>query len=123
MKFYTVTGRTAGFGAGQRLKLTRAQVDSRAHRLTLVDEKKGVYEATAPIEFKKGEAFGFDGDLPKTIAVLVEETKGGAKDASAPSTEGLHSPRSKKGKKRFFGGAGPAASTEEAPPAEGDKAA
>lgn len=129
---YTVTGRTAGFNAGARLKLTPEQASSRAHKLSAIDAKKGLYEATGPIEFKTGETVGFDGELPKTMVDLLDA--GGAKKASpvekkagpAATKGGVINTLLGKGNKGKAQAEGPAegdVTGEEADPAEGDKAA
>ena len=57
------------------LALSGEQAKCRAHALKEI--KKGVYEVLSPVEFKQGEVFGHDGDLPKVLANLVESTKKG----------------------------------------------
>ena len=58
------------FGAGAELGLTKAQAASR--QAFLSDLGKGWYIATGPVQFKIGEEFRFDGDLPKSMAADVE---------------------------------------------------
>lgn len=51
-----------------QLKLTADQAQSRLHCLKVVDVKKdgsGTYEVIAPTQFKKGEQFGYDGEVGK----------------------------------------------------------
>lgn len=51
-----------------RLKLTPDQARTRAHNLTPVNATSGVYEIVKPVQFKRGESFGYDGDIPKAMA-------------------------------------------------------
>lgn len=55
--------------AGSVVELTDKQAADRAPRMTRVS--KGRYRLNEALQFKAGEAFGFDGDLPKTIANMV----------------------------------------------------
>ena len=51
-----------------QVKLSAEQARARLHNLKAVDTKKdgsGVYQVTNPIQFKRGETFGFDGDVGK----------------------------------------------------------
>lgn len=54
-----------------RLRLTKEQAQARAHMLESVDGEIGIYEIKGYAEFKAGEVFGFDGDVPKTKADAV----------------------------------------------------
>jgi hypothetical protein len=55
--------------ASGRLELTAAQASSRKHSLKLVKETKsgGIYEIAFPVQFKAGEKFGYDGEVPKSM--------------------------------------------------------
>lgn len=51
-----------------QVKLSAEQARARLHNLKAVDTKKdgsGVYQVVQPIQFKRGETFGFDGDVGK----------------------------------------------------------
>jgi hypothetical protein len=83
MKMFKTTG-AVGLNAGAMVLLTPAQAESRAAALLPVKPKAGLYQVKNRIEFKSGETFGFDGDLPKSMAELVEPevakgSKGGDK--------------------------------------------
>lgn len=58
--------------AGVALGLTDAQAAARKHVLQPVPARKGWYTATAQVQFKRGEQFLHDGDLPKHLANGVE---------------------------------------------------
>lgn len=58
---YEVTGDSCALGPGQRVKLNEKQIDTRAHVLTVLDEKTGEVEPTTQVVFKKGEII----DLPE----------------------------------------------------------
>lgn len=53
------------------LALSPAQASARAHALKNVGE--GLFEITSPVEFKVGETFGYDLDLPRVLASCLEE--------------------------------------------------
>lgn len=63
------------FAAGAELGLTEAQASARKHALTPMPGRKGWYIATGPTQFKVGEQFLHDGDLPKALAEAVETPK------------------------------------------------
>lgn len=56
------------FGAGSALGLTKPQADARVASLQPIEGRKGWYTTSAPVQFKRGEEFQHDGDLPKAIA-------------------------------------------------------
>lgn len=58
---------------GSVVKLSEKQVNARKHCIKPVDAKKGIYELTEKTQFKTGETFGYEGELPKTLARFVEE--------------------------------------------------
>ena len=59
------------FGPGARLGLSQEQAAARAYALREVG--RGLYLATAPVEFKAGEVLTVEEDaLPKSLASLVE---------------------------------------------------
>lgn len=61
--------------AGAVLGLSKAQAATRTHCLAPVAGRKGWYEATGPVQFKVGEEFQFDGELPKSLAESLEPIK------------------------------------------------
>lgn len=65
MKKYVVTATVARFGAGALLKLTPAQAAPRKHCLEF--EGANVYKVIAPVEFKRGEELGAEGEFSKTM--------------------------------------------------------
>lgn len=86
MQTYQATG-VVGLNAGAQVKLSKEQAASRAHALTA--QGKGVYLVRERIEFKAGEIFGLDGDLPKHLAELAAAKtakKGSESDAPAASS-------------------------------------
>lgn len=58
--------------AGVRLDLTRAQALARAHALQKDGKTGNVYTTTRPVQIKIGEEFGYDGELPKSLAEAVD---------------------------------------------------
>lgn len=52
------------------LELSESQAEVRAHNL--VPLGGGRFQIVATVQFKGGESFGFDGDLPKALAALLE---------------------------------------------------
>lgn len=66
---YTVTAASARLHQGV-LELTKEQAASRLHNLK--PKGKGLYEIVNPVEFKRGEVIGYDGDLPKALGDLME---------------------------------------------------
>lgn len=68
--------------AGGRVELTASQAASRKHSLRRVRADKagaGTYEILAPVQFKAGERFGYDADLPKAMAdVLIDPARAAA---------------------------------------------
>lgn len=72
MKYTTST--VLPLPAGIALGLSDAQAAMRRHALQPIAGRKGWYATTVPIEFKRGEQFLFDGDIPKHLAEGVETT-------------------------------------------------
>lgn len=52
------------------LELCGSQAASRAHKLVSLGD--GRYQIQADVQFKAGERIGFDGDLPRALAALME---------------------------------------------------
>lgn len=81
MKFKAIAAVT--FGAGTVLGLTEDQVRARSHLLAPVHkdklakgDKPAWYETKAATQFKCGEEFLYDGDLPKALAAVLELPNG-----------------------------------------------
>lgn len=55
---------TVRIGPGTILKLSKDQAASRIRRL--IAKGEGLYEATELLEFKRGEKFGIEGQIPKS---------------------------------------------------------
>jgi len=58
---------------GSILNLTKIQVRKRSHALKKTGKN---WLVIAPVQFKRGETIGFEGDLPKNLAHIVERTDG-----------------------------------------------
>lgn len=71
MKTFYVSGRYAEISAG-KLALTPAQAKSRRHALKPI--AADCFEIVAPTGFKHGESFGFDGAIPRGLAVNISES-------------------------------------------------
>lgn len=65
------------FGAGAVFGLSAAQADSR--RPALQPAGDGMFVAVAPVQFKAGEVFGYQGPLPKALADDLEAVAKAAK--------------------------------------------
>lgn len=74
MKSYKALAPVALF-PGTVVHLTKAQAETRAHALERHGKGSNTFIVTARIEFKAGESFKVDGDLPKNLAELVEAEK------------------------------------------------
>lgn len=61
----------ATFGIGSILQLSDAQAARRCHALRAL--RKGIYEVHQPVQFKRGEVVGYDGELPKAMAEAIED--------------------------------------------------
>jgi hypothetical protein len=70
MKYVAVTAITVL--AGQLVRLTAAQLGRCTGLVKLAAGAEGWHEALVPLQFKRGEAFEIDGELPKGMADLVE---------------------------------------------------
>jgi hypothetical protein len=69
MRKYTVTAVLA-FPAGVVLGLNDDQAGRRKHALKPLG--KGVYETTAPVQFKVGETISTDAEVNKVLATFIE---------------------------------------------------
>jgi len=70
MNKFTITGSPVRLVGGV-LGLTEKQAQPRLHNLK-AQKKKGTFEIIEPVVFKAGEVIGFDGDIPKSLAKLME---------------------------------------------------
>ena len=83
----TVTGRAAEFYGGA-LYLTEAQAATRSTRLVRLDHgrgtKLGKYEVVrGPVQFKHGEVVGLDGEIPTSLAHVLEDVEAAEKRSAA----------------------------------------
>ncbi|TAK45259.1 MAG: hypothetical protein EPO27_10595 [Betaproteobacteria bacterium] len=62
-------------GAG-RVRIDVEQAKTRAHNLKPLGE--GLHEIVNPIQFKRGERFGWDGEVPKAMREAFGEPAGAA---------------------------------------------
>jgi hypothetical protein len=70
MKYIATT--VVGFPAGADLGLSKEQAALRGHCIAAHPKRKGWYTTTGPLQFKVGEHFLYDGDMPKSMASMVE---------------------------------------------------
>ncbi|MXS85296.1 hypothetical protein ABO04_05020 [Nitrosomonas sp. HPC101] len=84
MEQYTATRPvTLQFGV---LGLTAQQAAARAHNLDKLND--GRFRIVAPVQFKAGESFEYDGDLPKSLAARIgTDSPPAAAKAKAHSAE------------------------------------
>jgi len=77
MKTYEVVAPYAGVNSGT-VQITPEQ--ARARRFALEPLGDDLYRVTQATGFKRGEMFGFDGDMPKSLALCLEaaETEPGS---------------------------------------------
>jgi hypothetical protein len=80
MQQYTAVA-PVGLNAGAVVKLTKKQAAKREHAIQQ-QGKGNTYLVLSRIEFKAGETFHVDGELPKSLAELVEDKK--AEGGGAP---------------------------------------
>lgn len=68
-KQYQVTGVKVSFGPGIALGLTDEQAQPRLSCLKKIPKGlyAGLYQVTAPVEFKQGEVIGLDVEVPKSL--------------------------------------------------------
>lgn len=69
MQRYIVIAIMAGFNSGI-LELAPEQASSRSHALASLGE--GLFEIREPVQFKRGEIVGYDGDVNKALLQLIE---------------------------------------------------
>ncbi len=70
---YIVTGKSVSIYGGV-LTLSKELVTDRAHCLKPLTEKNK-YEVIKPVTFKQGQEFGFDGELPKSAVLELNDGK------------------------------------------------
>ena len=73
-------------GAGAVLGLSAEQAAARGHALETVGDN--VYRAVAPVHFKRGEAIGYEGPLPKSLADDLEAIEKARKKSAPPESAG-----------------------------------
>ena len=78
------------------IELTEAQAAARYSMVEKTDEP-GIYSIKKPVQFKVGEHFGYDADLPKSVASSLEPEKS---EAPAEGATALHAPRTTRKKKQ-----------------------
>jgi len=76
MDKYRVIGRSVNVASGI-LELSEDQAASRNHSLTSLGE--GLYQVDGPVQFKRGEEFGYDGDVNKALMAELEDIDGSDK--------------------------------------------
>lgn len=87
MDKYIVTERLAVIAHGV-LHLTEEQAKHRAGNLKKLGN--GHYEVTGAVQFKRGEEFGYEGDLPKSMAenlTAKDAAEAAAKKAAAEAAK------------------------------------
>lgn len=77
-------------GAGSILKLDADQAKTRSYGLK--ELAKGVYEATQPLQFKKGQEFGYDGPMDRVLEAKLEV----GEDIALPAGVSARKPDKKK---------------------------
>jgi len=73
MNKYEITSTTT-INQGARISLSKEQAEPRKTMLREVG--KGVYEVVSRVQFKVGEKIGYDGDLPRNLATLMQKEGG-----------------------------------------------
>ena len=86
MNKYLITGRAARITSGI-LELTAAQANARAHHLELLQD--GRFKIITTVEFKQGEVIGYEGDLPKALAALMEPEQPVVKQPAKKKTDSV----------------------------------
>lgn len=89
MESYRVTGRCLELHAGV-VHLTPAQTHPRAHNLCALQGDD--YEILRPVQFKTGEILGYDGTLPKALALNVTPAAPKSRGAKAPKPRDAKAP-------------------------------
>lgn len=74
MQTYKVGGPFITLIAGL-VQITAEQARARTHALIAVEQQEdggGIFEVNGSVTFKRGEIFGHDGEIPKSIACAVD---------------------------------------------------
>jgi hypothetical protein len=71
MKSFEVVAAFANVNSG-RIALSRTQYEARRHNLEPAGD--GIYKVRSPIQFKRGEIFGYDGEVNKALLQHLEPT-------------------------------------------------
>lgn len=72
-----------------KVKLNKDQARRRRRCLEgKKDQKSGVFRIVKPIQFKVGEAFGYDGEIPKSMIGQLETDDVSSDEDKAGGTEG-----------------------------------
>lgn len=76
------------------LRITKEQADARHYGVKNIEGD--LYEVFKPVQFKAGESFSYDGELPKTMAHLTDDlsAKKAAAQPEAPNDQAA--PKKKK---------------------------
>lgn len=75
-KNYFVIGEAITINPGQRVKLTDDQVKRRKYVAKPIKKDSDIYEAVIPFQFKKGEIYGYAGDVnSKLLKNVVDPEK------------------------------------------------
>jgi len=85
MKKYRVIANAATFHSGT-LQLTEKQFESRKHALSAT-KKAGEFQVLGPIQFKRGEEIGFDGEVNK---ILLQSLSPAEEAKEKPDPKGKH---------------------------------
>ena len=56
-----------------KVKLTKDQASSREFSVECISKKGNTYKIIEGIQFKAGEEFSYDGDIPKSVALDVSK--------------------------------------------------
>ena len=67
---------------GGHIQLTESQAAARMHCLERLEND--IYKVNKKIEFKKGETFGYDGEIPKSKADCFEQVSNDESEAAEP---------------------------------------
>lgn len=70
MKYQAIAVVTLGVGAV--LGLTEAQAAARKASTTPIPGRKGMFLTTAQVQFKRGEEFLYEGELPRVLADALD---------------------------------------------------
>lgn len=71
MKNYQVTGKVVSISSGI-VELLKHQSDPRMFALNPIGKNR--FAVVKTVHFKRGETFGYDGEIPKNIALEMTET-------------------------------------------------